>query len=345
VIDITLTKNLKGVHNWRVNESYNGTDHNTIEYELRGGEKSTRKYRNWDKIDWKLFRDKLGNSGEKNNDVSTVTQEWIDSEVSKIYKQINGVLNEISPLIDEEIKGKGNRRYNSNLRRLGRKTEKLHQKMKANPNIQNIKRYVRSNRQYKKACQRERNNDWKYKKQTLTKTKCLASLLKRIQRKGGETITTIKKADGEHTRPGKETLKELIRTHFPASSKTKKVEYNKEKKVRKEELKTLFPWINSNLIRIAFEGFKSKKSPGPDGLRPMVLKWLPIGMIKRIETLYKASIKLQYVPKEWKRTSVIFISKPGKEDYNRAKSFRPISLSNYILKGWKDLWDGTWMKN
>ena len=30
---------------------------------------------------------------------------------------------------------------------------------------------------------------------------------------------------------------------------------------------------------------------------------------------------------------MIFIPKPGKETYRKAKSFRPISLSNYFLKG------------
>ena len=30
---------------------------------------------------------------------------------------------------------------------------------------------------------------------------------------------------------------------------------------------------------------------------------------------------------------MIFIPKPGKESYRKAKSFRPISLSNYLLKG------------
>ena len=39
------------------------------------------------------------------------------------------------------------------------------------------------------------------------------------------------------------------------------------------------------------------------------------------------------MPKAWKRTKVIFISKPGKEKYDVPKSFRPISLSNYLLKG------------
>ena len=42
-------------------------------------------------------------------------------------------------------------------------------------------------------------------------------------------------------------------------------------------------------------------------------------------------------PKRWRDTKVIFIPKPGKTSYRLAKSFRPISLSNYFLKGLKRL--------
>ena len=52
-----------------------------------------------------------------------------------------------------------------------------------------------------------------------------------------------------------------------------------------------------------------------------------------LEIIYKACIHLGYTPKLWKDTKVIFISKPGKDSYSSPKSFRPISLSNYFLKG------------
>ena len=43
-------------------------------------------------------------------------------------------------------------------------------------------------------------------------------------------------------------------------------------------------------------------------------------------------IMLSFTPTLWKEARVIFIPKPGKDDYSKAKSFRPISLSNYLLK-------------
>ena len=39
----------------------------------------------------------------------------------------------------------------------------------------------------------------------------------------------------------------------------------------------------------------------------------------------------------WKETRVIFINKPGKDNYNNPKAYRPISLSNYLMKGLEKL--------
>ena len=62
------------------------------------------------------------------------------------------------------------------------------------------------------------------------------------------------------------------------------------------------------------------------------LQKLPIGGLKWLELNYKVSVSLGYVPRSWRKTNVIFIPKPGKDDYSKAKSFRPISLSSYVFK-------------
>ena len=49
--------------------------------------------------------------------------------------------------------------------------------------------------------------------------------------------------------------------------------------------------------------------------------------------IYKASIALHFTPTKWKSSKVVYIPKIGKDDYALAKSYRPISLMNYLLKG------------
>ena len=92
-------------------------------------------------------------------------------------------------------------------------------------------------------------------------------------------------------------------------------------------------WIDPVKIKDSLAGFEKKKSPGPDGIKPLVFDKLTDTFIEVLQIIYKSSIHLGYTPKAWKKTKVIFISKPGKDTYDKPKSFRPISLSNYLLKG------------
>ena len=86
-------------------------------------------------------------------------------------------------------------------------------------------------------------------------------------------------------------------------------------------------------MRKALLEFEKKKSPGPDGIKPLVFEHLPEEFLLTLQLVYKAAIHLGYTPKAWRQTKVVFIAKPGKDTYDKAKSFRPISLSNYFLKG------------
>ena len=71
-------------------------------------------------------------------------------------------------------------------------------------------------------------------------------------------------------------------------------------------------WINSNLIKEAMEVFQAKKSPGPDGLKPIIFEHFPDNVINHLKFIYRSVILLRYTPVLWKGTRVIFIPKPGK---------------------------------
>ena len=87
-----------------------------------------------------------------------------------------------------------------------------------------------------------------------------------------------------------------------------------------EELKGKYKdWIDTTKIKHALEGFEKKKSPGPDGLKPLIFEHLPNKFIEAVEVIYKTCIHLGYTPKAWKKTKVIFISKPGKDSYDNLR--------------------------
>ena len=126
--------------------------------------------------------------------------------------------------------------------------------------------------------------------------------------------------------------------HFPTHTPKTNPEYNHTKVTMTEITKQDFkPWIMQSHVRRVLLKFKAKKIPGPDKLKPIIFEYLPQNTLDIISFIYKACLELHYTPRPWKESNVVFIPKQGKTSYQEAKSFRPISLSNYLLKGLEKL--------
>ena len=122
-------------------------------------------------------------------------------------------------------------------------------------------------------------------------------------------------------------------SHFPQITEHKQTSYQNQITTSQAEISSLYEsWLSIDKIKLALNCFKDKKTPGPDGMKPIIFKHFPDNLVKTLQLVYKAVIKLHFTPTLWKESTVIFIPKPGKTDYNTPKSFRPISLSNYLLK-------------
>jgi hypothetical protein len=48
--------------------------------------------------------------------------------------------------------------------------------------------------------------------------------------------------------------------------------------------------------------------------------------------IYNATIDLHYTPLLWRDSKVVFLPKPGKEDYTDRRAFRPILLMLFFFK-------------
>ncbi|XP_063912650.1 uncharacterized protein LOC135129402 [Zophobas morio] len=54
-------------------------------------------------------------------------------------------------------------------------------------------------------------------------------------------------------------------------------------------------------------------------------------------SMFRACVAFSYIPNAWRKVKVIFISKPVGQDYTLVKSYRPISLTSFLLKTLKRL--------
>ena len=89
-----------------------------------------------------------------------------------------------------------------------------------------------------------------------------------------------------------------------------------------------------NLRRLdnVVKAFGPYKAAGPDGLQPILIQksWNHINNITI--NIMKTSHRLQYVPMPWRESKGIFLAKPGKTDYYKAKAYRTITLTSVFLK-------------
>jgi len=75
---------------------------------------------------------------------------------------------------------------------------------------------------------------------------------------------------------------------------------------------------------------KINKSPGPDELHPRILKEIATEITKPLSIIFKQSISLMTVPKEWRNTTVTAIFKKGNN--SMPGNYRPVSLTSVVCK-------------
>jgi hypothetical protein len=139
----------------------------------------------------------------------------------------------------------------------------------------------------------------------------------------------VRKPDGTTITTSEELAETLMNTHFPNSTEAPATP---EIKPETRAIAPHYPWINATNFRKAVQLFQNDKAAGPDNIKSIVLKNLPTRIIERICDLYAACIKTGYTPTKWRHSRVIFIPKPGKDDYADPNAFRPISLTPFIFK-------------
>ena len=85
-------------------------------------------------------------------------------------------------------------------------------------------------------------------------------------------------------------------------------------------------------VKSAFTHMGSYKSAGPDGFKPIIIKHFGPIALKCINNIFQAIYSTGYIPIEFRKSKVVFIPKPLKNDYGEAGSFRPISLTQFLFK-------------
>jgi hypothetical protein len=96
--------------------------------------------------------------------------------------------------------------------------------------------------------------------------------------------------------------------------------------------------ISYNKLKWAVFSFQPYKSPGIDGIMPIMPQQGFELLAGKLLMILRTSLALGYIPMSWRHIRVEFTPKPGKS-MTQAKSLRPISLRSVILKTLKKILD------
>lgn len=336
VLDITIGSHelLTYVQNWRVSPSESLSDHEHILFSIMAETKAKRSYRTPRKTNWMQYREEL--QERLNNYVGSYeNKDEIENCSLKITSAIIEAYEISCPLREESTRTRRQMPWwNGNLEKLRRTTCRLKNKMKRTKERQDTENYQNARTEFKKAIRAAKRTSWQAfcnEIDSYSETTRMHKILAKDRRITNVPIST---GGGVFAQNDQESLGVLLRTHFPdcviahqaQNDQVNDQESKSTNHVIAEEV------VTKEKIIYAIKKFSPFKSPGVDGVFPALLQQGLGELLPHLIKLFQAILQINYIPLEWRKVKVIFIPKPGKGNYSDAKSFRPISLTSFILK-------------
>ena len=331
VIDITLvSRNIESyVTGWRVSDEESLSDHRQIQFHINSDQPILPPWRNPRATRWDAYYADLE---EKLGGHMTVieTTDDIENEVAQLQSSL-----ETS--------------YKNNCK------EKKHYPKKGalwwHPDLEKMRKQCRRNirrarrgqldretarndrKQYKKRIRRSQRESWSRFCGCVAGPRPAARLFKILGKDRTVDIDNIVLPEGAYASTTGETLEYLLDTHFPGNVKHTIVSQSEAAcQASPEDWQVAKKIVTDERVEWAISLFAPFKSPGLDGIFPALLqKGLDI-ILSRLVSLFRACVALGYVPYQWRTSRVVFLPKPGRTDYTQVKSFRPISLTSFLMK-------------
>ena len=327
VLDLTLCSMtfVGNISNWHVHNEDSLSDHQMIVFDISSDYLVPITYRNPKDTDLDLFNAYL-EAGLVNWNIPNGTKESVDRSAEAFSNLINFAYERSCPL---KIR-KSNQKtiwWNSYLQKEKKKNNYAW-------NHRNEGDYFRSQqRVYKNLIRDASRNSFQIVSSSVDSLPAAARLNKLMSISKNTQIDSILLPNGDFLFDEKDILTHLLKTHFPECrppDNSMKANLNNHSLSLDEY--TVEKILNEDCIQLAIFSFKPYKSAGPDNIFPKLLQSATKTIIVALKQLFRSSLILKHIPSVWQSVRIVFIPKPGKPSYDNPKSFRPISLTSFLLK-------------
>ncbi|KAI5739583.1 hypothetical protein M8J77_020980 [Diaphorina citri] len=314
VLDITVASQgmMRIIHNWNVpDEMISSSDHRYIFFSIKNDPGPPTSYRNPRKTDWGLYRRLLKSELEGMN-VGIKDSRDLDETALRLQGAILKTLDNSCPVVRRSTT-KQPVWWNKKLDGLRKKTRRLWNKAKRDGNRE---AYYTSLTAY--------NTELK---------KNQKELLEKILREHRKFRWSRETPEANGKGP---FLWNRSASAGPPSSGLNVELRSRPTEADWREAKAV---VSMERIQAAVRTFKPFKSPGPDGIYPAFLQEGLETLTPVLCRLFRSSLALRHIPMNWRNARVVFLPKPGRRNLDQAKSYRPITLSSFLLKTMERLID------
>ena len=328
VLDITLYTDNNGIclTDWKILNKASFSDHKYISFSISFNiQRIIKSFRNPEKTDWAKYLSIV--NGRLRNKPPTLPKNEI--EIENANNQLSKILMKAfiisCPIKNSKSKPKPPW-WNTEIENESKIIKRLFKDARKYDTTEYWNEYRCQLKHYKKTLRTAKRKSWQNfcgKIESTTET----ARLRKILTKNEIPPIIIQNDDNTWTKCEKDTLELLLNTHFPGCQS------NVETLPRSIQINETVPnFLTESRIEWALKSFKPYKSPGPDGIYPAMLQNC-IGLITPwLIEIFTASIKHNYIPISWREAKVVFIPKGGKTSHVKAKDYRPICLTSFLLK-------------
>ena len=311
VLDITLASTgiMDKIENWKVSEEETFSDHNLIEYELNLTQQSqTEEFRNVKKTRWSQYQHELTKKVEEKKISET---EELDEMVEKVNEAIIEAYHKSNK---PRKKKQGDLKppwWSNDLDSLKARVKRCDKKYRRTKQEEDRIARNRAANEYRSAFEKAKKKAWREYCSGIGKTDEASRIVKIMKNGRRADISTIQRKNGTFTGNQIETLQELTNTLFPECQREEKQisESNIQLIEENEELSpdTAEEIVNTARITAAIKMFKPYKSPGKDGIYPILLQRGLEILTPHLARIYRTSITSGRPPKQWLITRAVFI--------------------------------------
>ena len=347
VIDVTFASSsiASQLCDWCVETNDTMSDHRQINFFLKYDKPKPIRVRNRRNTNWSTYEEELqGKIGLWFGKVDNPAD--IERELTKISSAIITSFERACP--EKRIRRKNRVPWwNRELKILRRRANHAFHRAYKTSTKEDWDKYKEARRAFKRTLRKSKRESWQDFCSNIETMHESARLHKLLGKTHVNKLGMLRLPHGGWTKSLEEANEHLMDVHFPGcciDNTTKNVNASTTQPVNHRWI----PSVNWNIasdivtcerIKWAFDCMSPFKSPGEDGIFPALLQKGSTYLLNPIKCIYRAALALGYIPIAWRIARVAFIPKPGKIDYTTAKSFRPISLTSFLLKGLEKLVD------